>query len=156
MKAKARKIWVTMILKSREEVRFKVKPKDGRFDWGEGKSYLVLQERASMYRGIPSFRYNEGNAEPEDPYHGEVMVTPEDVNEIGGNRYVAQVFAAIKNQLATNLQWVLIVCVAVAAIANWYFGTQTQDEVEALRVQFAAAHPPVPVPTGQRMGVVGG
>lgn len=139
-----------MTTKGREDLDFKVRVKDGSFKWGENKEYLVVPERAGRRRGLASYHYQEGNAEPIDPYGGSVIVTPEDLNEVGGNRYVQQVFSAIKNQLATNLQWVLIAVVALATIIQFWYVGEVRDDVSALAYQLGQAHPPPPQPATGR------
>lgn len=149
MKGPSKTIWVTMGLKTRDELRFKVKPREGRFKWPKNgtEEYLVRQERARIYRGKPSLQYQQGNAEPLDPYGGEVIVTAEELNEIGSNNYVRQAYSAFKNNLATNLQWVLIVALGVAVAVSFYFGNETVDKVDALRDQLYNAHPPPAPPS---------
>lgn len=147
MKAPNKKVWVSMITKTRAEVRFKVRPQSGKFKWGsETEEYLVRQDRASVFRGLPSYRYLQGNAEPLDPYGGSVAITAEELNEIGGNNYVRQVLSAFRNNLATNLQWVVIAVLALGIVVNFYFGNETVDKVDGLRQQLYAAHPPPPPP----------
>lgn len=152
MKAPTKKIWVTMIAKSREELRFKVKPTQGVFKWGgEETCYLVRQDRASVYKGKPSYRYRQGDAEPLDPYGGAIQITAEELNEIGGNQYVRQVLSSFRNNLTANLQWVLIGIMALGIVINFYFGNETSDAVTDLRAQLYQAHPPpAPAPTPGR------
>lgn len=150
-KAVAKTIWVSMITKSRAEVRFKIKPVEAKFKWGEGE-YLVRQDRASIFKGKPSYRYLQGNAEPLDPYGGATRITAEELNEIGGNNYVRQVLSSFRNNLAMNLQWVLIACLGLSVVINFYFGNETNDSLQDLRAQLYQAHPPpapAPAPTGK-------
>lgn len=150
MKGPSKTIWVTMILKTRDELRFKVRPQEGRFKWPKNgtEEYLVRQERASIYRGKPSLKYRQGDAEPQDPYGGAVLITAEELNEIGSNNYVRQAYSAFKNNLATNLQWVVLVCLGVAVMVSFYFGNETVDKVDQLQAQLYMAHPPpAPAPT---------
>lgn len=150
MKGPSKTIWVTMVLKTRDELRFKVKPHEGRFKWPKDgtEEYLVRQDRATIYRGKPCLRYQQGDALPQDPYGGEVIVTAEELNEIGSNNYVRQAYQAFKNNLAQNLQWVVLVCLGVAVVVSFYFGNETVDKVDALRTQLYQAHPPpAPSPT---------
>lgn len=149
MRGMRKPIIVRMNLANRDQVQFKVRPKDGKFKFGgDDKSYMVMNDRVRRVKGKPMLEYIEGNAEPIDPYGGEVHITPEDYNETGENQYIRQIYASLRSQLATNLQWVLIAVVALAALANFYFNGKTMDQVEILQNQLAIAHPPpAPQPT---------
>lgn len=142
-------IWVTMNTKTRRELRFKVKVTDGKFTWPKksNSDYLVRADAAKMYKGKPSLEYNEGNAEPINPFGREVHVTAEELNEIGRNNYLRNSVQAFKQAALMNMQWVMIGVLALAVVMQFWFGTQAQDELEALRNHLNLVHPPPPQPT---------
>lgn len=135
-----------MITKTREELRFKQSVTDGKFQWPKGgqASYLVRADRASTYRGKPSLRYNEGDAEPQNTFNVAIRVSAEELNEIGGNQYLRQAVQSFKNKLGTNLQWVTIGVLALIVCLDFYFGTDVSDRVEGIQAHLNAAHPPPP------------
>lgn len=150
-----KRINVRMNQKNRQVCKFKVKQDQGRFVWGTPEGgYLVVPDRVRYEKGKPFLEYVEGNAEPIDPYGKEVHITAEEMNEHIGNRYVQQVMSMVKNALATNLQWILIGVVALAALAEFYFSSKTNDHITALGNQVAALQTQLTPPVQQGGTVV--